>query len=499
MPHSLRIQGLNTAPIHTAGRYVLYWMIANRRPSYNFALDRAITLAGELGRPLVILEALRVAYPWASDRLHHFVLAGMADHRHIFASTPITYYPYVEPSPGEGSGLVEQLSEHACVVVTDDYPCFFLPRMVAAAASRLKVRMEAIDSNGLLPVRATDRVFHRAVDFRRYVQHTLPGHLADPPQADPLSSLSLPHLEQLPDHILSRWPMASDEVLTGSPAQLAQLPLDHSVGVVPTLPGGHFAAQRQLTLFLDQKLASYGDRSDPSRDVASGLSPWLHFGHISAHQIFFDVMSREGWNPSRILPKVTGSREGWWGVGPAAEAFLDELIVWREVGFNFSTLRPDYDLYTSLPTWIQETLEQHTPDPRPVTYTLEQLEMSSTHDEIWNAAQNQLRIEGRIHNYLRMLWGKKILEWSPTPRQALEVMIHLNNKYALDGRDPNSYCGIFWILGRYDRPWAPIRPIFGSIRYMSSDNTRRKFQLGPYLSRWGRQVSLPLKSTRASS
>ena len=497
MSSTLRIRANNDAPVCPGGDYVLYWMIATRRPSYNFALDRAIDLARELNRPLVILEALRVAYPWASHRLHHFVLGGMADHQRIFASTPVCYYPYIEPSAGHGSGLVERLSTRACVVVSDDYPCFFLPRMVKSLSARLKVRMEVVDSNGLLPLRATDQVFHRAMDFRRYMQRTLPTHLGEFPREDPLSQLDLPRLEGLPLDITNRWPPASETLLGGAPSELARLPIDASVEIVPDLPGGHFAAQRRLESFLDHKLVSYGERSEPSRDVASGLSPWLHFGHISAHQIFQAVMEREGWTPSRILPKVTGSREGWWGVSPAAEAFLDELIVWREVGFNFSALREDYDQYSSLPTWVRETLDQHQADPRPVVYTLEELETGRTHDEIWNAAQKQLRVEGRIHNYLRMLWGKKILEWSPTPRDALAAMIHLNNKYALDGRDPNSYCGIFWVLGRYDRPWAPVRPVFGSIRYMSSDNTRRKFDLGPYLARWGLQTPLPLKRPRA--
>jgi len=170
----------------------------------------------------------------------------------------------------------------------------------------------------------------------------------------------------------------------------------------------------------------------------------------------------------------------------SAETFLDQLITWRELGYNMCAHMPLYDRYESLPAWSQESLDRHRKDPRPYLYGLERFENAETHDPLWNAAQMQLKREGRLHNYLRMLWGKKILEWSRSPEGALDIMIHLNNKYALDGRNPNSYSGIFWILGRYDRPWAPERPVLGRIRYMSSDNTRRKLRLKQYLSRYSK-------------
>jgi deoxyribodipyrimidine photo-lyase len=171
-------------------------------------------------------------------------------------------------------------------------------------------------------------------------------------------------------------------------------------------------------------------------------------------------------------------------MSPAAEKFLDEAVTWREVGYNMAFLSPDSDRYESLPDWALRTLAAHEADPRPHLYSLEDFEAARTHDEIWNAAQTQLVEEGRIHNYLRMLWGKKVLHWSRTPREALAVLIQLNNRYALDGRDPNSYTGIFWCLGRYDRPWAPERPVFGTVRYMSSESARRKLRLDRYLSRY---------------
>ena len=188
---------------------------------------------------------------------------------------------------------------------------------------------------------------------------------------------------------------------------------------------------------------------------------------------------------NRLSQKTTGGRSGWWGMSEAAEAFLDQLVTWREVGFNMCLRREDYDRYDSLPDWALRTLKQHERDPRPYLYSLEDFENARTHDPLWNAAQIQLLREGGLHNYLRMLWGKKILEWTPSPRIALDTMIELNNKYALDGRDPNSYSGIFWVLGRYDRAWGPERSVFGKVRYMSSKNTARKLQLRNYLMKYG--------------
>lgn len=169
-----------------------------------------------------------------------------------------------------------------------------------------------------------------------------------------------------------------------------------------------------------------------------------------------------------------------------AEAFLDQVVTWREVGFNMAWHRADHDRYESLPGWARQTLREHAGDRRQHLYGIEELENARTHDGLWNAAQRQLVREGRMHNYLRMLWGKKILEWSVSPQEAMRAMIHLNDKYALDGRDPNSYNGIGWVLGRYDRAWGPERPVFGKIRYMSSDNTRRKLPVEEYLGRYGR-------------
>ncbi|MBL8727424.1 MAG: deoxyribodipyrimidine photolyase [Planctomycetes bacterium] len=479
----VRLRAANDRAVRADGDFVVYWAIAARRRRANFALQRAVELAHELGKPLVVVEALRCGYRWASDRLHAFVLQGMADNAADFAAAGVTYWPYVEPEAGAGKGMLAALGTRACAVVTDDFPCFFLPRMVAAAGAALPVRLEAVDGNGLLPMRVGDRVFGRAFDFRRFLQKALPAHLGELPAGDALRGFDLPAAE-LPRGFAKRWPKASDALLAASPEALAALPIDHSVGPVE-LRGGAVAAGKVLRTFFDDRLARYGaERSHPDADCASGLSPYLHFGHLSAHQVFAGLAKREDWQPRKIRPTTSGQR-GWLGMSETAEAFVDELVTWRELGHNYCWQRDDYEDFASLPEWAKATLAKHATDPREHVYSVDEFAASRTHDEVWNAAQRQLRETGVMQNYLRMLWGKKVLEWTRSPAEAMAVLIELNNRYALDGRDPNSYTGISWVLGRYDRPWAPERDVYGVIRYMSSGNTVKKLKMKQYLQRWG--------------
>jgi deoxyribodipyrimidine photo-lyase len=467
-----RLTAANEAGVR-AGDYVLYWMIAARRSVHNFALDHALARARELGVPLVVFEPLRAGYRWASDRMHAFVIAGMQDNARAFAKAGITYVSYVEPAPGEGSGLLAALAKRARLIVTDEQPGFFLPRMVAAAA-KLDTRLELVDGNGILPLRAMERPFTTAASFRRQMQKVIAPYLAELPRAR-LQAPAIAKDGEVPGAILRKWP---------SQPTLAKLPIDHSVA--PIAGGGAVAGHARLEAFLADGLHRYHeDRNQPDHDPSSGLSPYLHFGHIGAHELVTRVWADCGWDPSRIAPKPNGSREGWWGAPAPHEAFLDQIITWRELGYGFCFHRADHDTYGALPDWARATLAKHATDPRPHRYSLAELEAAETYDPIWNAAQRQLVAEGIIHNYLRMLWGKKILEWSATPRAALAAMIELNNKYAVDGRDPNSYSGILWTLGLFDRAWGPERPIFGTVRYMSSDATRKKLDIKRYLARWG--------------
>ena len=480
----IRVQTLNQADPADGGDYVLYWMIAHRRTTWNYSLERAIDWAEKLAKPLVVLEALRCDYRWASDRFHYFVIQGMADNARRLEPSPVTYYPYLEKKSGGGDGLVEELARRAAVVVSDDFPTFFLPRMVRQVARKLDVRFEMVDSNGLYPMRATDKVFSRAYDFRRHLQKELPPHLHEFPKADPVADAKLSATYKLLSSITDRWAVADVQALASDAERMSEFPIDHEVRPA-SFDGGAEAAEKCLRRFLDHRLERYADeRSQPESDAASGLSPYLHFGHISVHEVFAELASKLDWTPDQLTDKRGGQREGFWGMPPEAESFLDELITWREVGYNFCSKRGDYNRYSSLPEWAKQTLAEHTSDHREHVYDLETFEQARTHDDLWNAAQRQLVVEGRMHNYLRMLWGKKILHWTKTPQDALAIMIELNNKYAVDGRNPNSYSGIFWVLGRYDRAWGPERDIFGKIRYMTSDNTKRKLNVKEYIRRY---------------
>ncbi len=484
-PERLRV--LTDRPVRTDRAFVLYWMTSFRRAQSNFALDRAIEYAKAFESPLVVFEALRVGYPFASDRLHAFVLQGMADNARRFEGSPVHYFPYVETKAGEGQGLLEALAARACVVVGDDWPCFFVPQMQAAAAKKLGVRFEVVDSNGLYPMHATERVFTTAHSFRTHLQKELPRHLAQFPSPAPLEGLKLPKLDELPTAITARWPRASPEVLKATEAALAALPIDHSVRRVAR-HGGSTAAKERAAVFVAKKLADYAEaRSEPEVDGTSALSPWLHFGHLSVHEVFSAISSREKWQLDSLGKSIGGAKEGWWKLHPSTEAFLDELVTWRELAFNMSSHRPEeYRSLESLAPWAKQTIAEHAKDRRPHLATLEQLERGQTHDPLWNATQGQLVAEGWFHNYLRMLWGKKIYEWSASAQEALERMEYLMGKYSLDGRDPVSWSGYLWVMGRYDRAWGPERPIFGKLRYMTSENTAKKVSVKGYVAKYAR-------------
>ena len=300
---NVRIRALNGGELRPEGDSVLYWMVATRRARWNHALDRAVELARRFGRPLVVLEGVRCDYPWATARSHVAVLEGMADNARAFADSPVHYHPYVEPEPGAGRGLLRALAEGACAVVTDDCPGSVSARMLPAAAEQVSVRLEAVDSAGLLPIASTPRAFARAVDFRRFLQRELPSHWERLPRARPLARLELPRLAELPACLRRRWPAAGEELLAAEPAALARLPLDHDVAPLPGLSGSR-RAERDLRTFLDGGLESYGgDRNHPDAEGTSGLSAHLHFGHLSAQEVFASV--------ARLRGHCTGSSRVW--------------------------------------------------------------------------------------------------------------------------------------------------------------------------------------------
>ena len=355
--------------------------------------------------------------------------------------------------------------------------------MTAEAKGSIQTTYELVDSNGLLPIRIAEKEYVRAHDFRRFMHKNIEDFLVEVPEKDPLEYLNLKFDEKLLEPIFKKYELV-DFNKVNTQDFLKNLNVDKSVEVSDVV-GGYNAAKSRLELFAKKGFNDYSKlRSHPSEDASSQLSPYFHFGHISTYEVFEKIISNESWSVENIDPNFVGRREGWWGGSANLESFFDELITWRELGYHTCVKRANYDQYQSLPDWAIKTLDDHANDEREYIYDLSEFTNANTHDEIWNAAQNQLKTEGRIHNYLRMLWGKKILEWTPNPQIALSYLIDLNDRFALDGRDPNSYSGVFWILGRYDRAWGPERPIYGKIRYMTSKSTATKFNLKPYLEKW---------------
>jgi deoxyribodipyrimidine photo-lyase len=473
---------------NTEGSYVMYWMQANRRIEYNYALEYAVAVANHLQKPLLIYEGLNVNYPWACDRFHHFILEGMKEHRDFFAKNPVqgcVYIPYVERNPKEGKGLVYTLAEQACALITDEFPVYIIREHNQRVAQKISIPFITIDSNGVIPMGLTDKDPYSAYLFRKIMQKYVVEALNHPPQPNPLESLKVTTPILFPPEHISNNSLFADDIFEDLPGFISQLPIDHSIKKV-SMMGTRKAALERMNHFLEFGLPRYEeDRNHPDKQGGSGLSPWLHFGKISAFEIVLKVLEKQpsDWNLMDLKPNG-GKNTGFFRGHSYIESFLDELITWREVGFHYAHHRPDYDRFESLPDWALTTMREHDADPREHVYSLEELAHAKTHDPIWNAAQNQLRTTGVMHNYLRMLWGKKIIEWTANHQQALEVLIELNNRYALDGRDPNSYSGIFWCLGRFDRAWQE-RSIFGKLRYMSSESTSKKVKLKEYLKTYG--------------
>ena len=478
-----RITTLNDEQPNMDAPYVLYWMIAFRRVNYNFSLQRAIEWANKLSKPLLIFEPMTIDYPMASIRFHKFAIEGIQDIQKQTEKSKAFYFPYVEEKKGIADKLLIELAKNAAVVITDDYPTYFVPQMTAEAKGSIQTTYELVDSNGLLPIRIAEKEYVRAHDFRRFMHKNIEDFLVEVPEKDPLEYLNLKFDEKLIEPMLKKYELV-DFNKVNTQDFLNNLNVDKSVEVSDVV-GGYNAAKSRLDLFAKKGFNDYSKlRSHPSEDASSQLSPYFHFGHISTYEVFEKIISSESWSVENIDPNFVGRREGWWGGSANLESFFDELITWRELGYHTCVKRANYDQYQSLPDWAIKTLDDHANDEREYIYDLSEFTNANTHDEIWNAAQNQLKTEGRIHNYLRMLWGKKILEWTPNPQIALSYLIDLNDRFALDGRDPNSYSGVFWILGRYDRAWGPERPIYGKIRYMTSKSTATKFNLKPYLEKW---------------
>lgn len=416
----------NDAPVRGKRGYVLYWMTEARRTRWNRALARAVTLAKSMGRPLLVFEALRCDYRYASARFHRFVLDGMADQTVRFEAAGIAYYPYVEPVPGAGKGLLEALAADACVVVTDAGAFSFLPRMRAAAAKRLDVRLESVDGSGLLPRAAIRENLDDPFAFLKRFRQTLPKFVFQGAVADPLAEPPRRTLERLPKDIADRWHPTRKALIDGDLEMLAHLPIDGTVA--PTKRRGGELAARE-TWAAAMKL--------PPQRFEADVDGYLHYGHLSIEQLAQELLLREGRIASVDLKPSDEALDGWWRTPPAIDRFLDRAVVRREHAHHRAERRGrDGDRFDNLPHDARRVFEDEAGRPGRATADIAALEAGQGPDAEWNALQLRLRAEGVITPGLRRRWAGGLVDQAATPRDAFDLAVHLTNKYALDGRDP---------------------------------------------------------------
>lgn len=462
---ALRAVPLNDVRVQPEGEYVLYWMQATQRLDENWALRFATLEADRLGRPVIVYQGLNPHYEHASDRVHAFIVANAAELARRAEALGLTYLFHLRETIAGDNRVIDRLAARAVLVVTDAFPTAGIAERSARVAARLRCRMVAVDGHGVIPAAAFTKEEYAARTIRPKVARLRDLALepvADRPPRVAVSATLRASLEVDATELSAiRWhaPAALD-------ALLARCEIDHAVPVVRTVTPGLTAARARLHAFCDDALADYEERrGDPADDAGSSrLSPWLHYGQIAPAEVARTVLAR----------------------GPAAQAdkFLDELLTWRELSLNFCTRNPRYRTLDALPTWARESLARHADDPREATYDLDAFERAATHHPLWNAAQRELLERGTIHNVMRMYWGKYVILWSRDAAEAMRILVHLNNRWGLDGRDPSSHAGIQWCFGKFDRPWTR-RPVLGTVRYMSIDLAYRKFDARGYERRWG--------------
>lgn len=449
-----RIVPLREGRPRPAARYVLYWMQIHRRACQNQALNFAVEQANRLRLPLVVYEGLRPDYDQANDRIHRFILEGAIDNARAFEKAGIRYCFYLMPGARRGNRrAVAQLAQEAALLVTDDFPAFIIPQHNRAIVKQVDCPVYAVDANGVVPMRELAHEEYAARTIRPRIHRLLPAYLWPVKDAVPkIKSAGLPL--NLREETPLRHAAISD-LLRG-------VEIDHNVKPSRQFKGGRAAALQRLHTFITERLHNYAKgRNIAGEHWTSELSPYLHFGHLGAMETALAVLHAEA--PEECI-----------------DAFLEEQIVRRELSYNFCHFNSHHAALAALPAWARQTLQAHGRDARPFIYTTNAFEHAATHDEVWNLAQRELLATGKIHGYMRMLWGKKIIEWSPSPEEALHTMIRLHHRYALDGRNPNTYTGILWCFGKHDRAWGPERPVYGLVRYMTSDNTKRKISFSAY-------------------
>ena len=437
-----RLEQLNEGTPKQSGDYVLYWMQASQRAESNQALQFAVSNANELNLPVIAYFGVTDDFPEGNLRHYDFMIEGLKETSTELNERGIKFLIGHE-SPPEG---VITLAEDASLVVVDRGYLRIQKAWREKLASATDVPLIQVEDNVVVPV-------EEASDKEEYAARTI-----RPKINDKLEEFTNPVRETEPD--ISSLDTNIDFNSVKLNQVLEKLKIDRSVGPVPGFTGGTSAAKKLLKEFIENKLDHYAELSnDPTEDYLSHMSPYLHFGQISPIYIVNKILKKDS---------------------PGTDDYLEQLVVRRELSVNFVHYNENYDKFGSfLPDWARETLTDHENDKREYLYTLEEFENAETHDRYWNAAQKEMNLTGKTHGYMRMYWGKKILEWTPNPEKGYDITLYLNNKYELDGRDPNGFTGVAWCYGKHDRAWKE-RPVFGKTRYMSAGGLERKFDIQKY-------------------
>lgn len=446
-----RVRHLNSDNVRLEARYVLYWSQMNRRVACNHALAYAIDQANEMDLPLLVYEGLTCTYPQANDRIHTFMIENVPDFAGSLEKVGAGYCFYLRRKRTDPNDVVYRLAKDAALVVTDDYPTFIPAKHNLSVPSKIGVAYHAVDSSCIVPMSLFPKREWAAYTIRPKIHKLLPEYFRD---------FDMPKLRHQWNGPVPTFHV--DVAAPDIPKLVGSCEIDHNVAPSTAFQGGYRNARARLKFFLTNSLRRYAKgRNEPSEHATSNLSPYLHFGHISSLEVALTV--REYAEKHKL----------------SSDAFLEELIVRRELSFNF-TRNADFESLNSLPDWVQKNLTKHADDERPVHLTRQQIELGETYDELWNAIHKELLLRGKMHGYYRMYWGKKLVEWCETYQEAFDLMIYLHDRYALDGRDPNTYTGILWCFGLHDRPWFE-RPIFGQMRYMSFEGMKRKTDISTYM------------------
>jgi deoxyribodipyrimidine photo-lyase len=428
---------------------VAYWMSRDQRVDYNYALLYAQKIAYEFKSKLFVVFNLVPSFLDATIRQYDFMLKGIKEVEETLKELNIPFILVIGDSAENIPRFVKEYK--ISLLITDFNPLRIKQNWNKKVSKEISIPFFEVDTHNIVPAfYVSNKKEFGANTFRAKIKRVLEEFLKEPPR--------------ITFHIFNdkNLKFRSFDVLEAQ----KELKVDRKVGPVSKFTPGTKEGRKVLSVFIREKLKKYHLlKNDPNSDVQSNLSPYLHFGQLSSLEVALKVLEADA-------PKK------------AKEVFLDELIVRKELADNFCLYEENYDNIDGIPSWARETLEKHKKDKRKYIYSLDELENAKTHDMLWNSAQIQMVEEGKMHGYLRMYWAKKILEWTESPEEAIKIAIYLNDKYELDGRDPNGYAGILWSIGGlHDKPFKE-RPIFGKIRYMSFEGCRRKFDVEKFISRY---------------